>query len=116
MGLQIIEKEAQADGIVYQVAILVVYQGLIVLVSDDQFAIGSIAIAASSVDPTIISAGVFPLIGAKNEYSAKVIGERIARTTKKLVLTSVKLKQESVETLQIVLNLLDQALKEIPNE
>ncbi|MHA2059640.1 MAG: hypothetical protein ACW976_02540 [Candidatus Ranarchaeia archaeon] len=116
MGLQVIEKETQTNGIVYQVAVVVIHQGLIVLVSDDKLAIGSIAIATSPVDPTLMSAGVFPVIGAKNEYSAKVIGERIARTTKKLVLTSVRLKQESFETLQIILNLLDQALEEIPKE
>ncbi|MHA2406938.1 MAG: hypothetical protein ACXACA_01005 [Candidatus Ranarchaeia archaeon] len=113
MGLQVVEKEARADGIVYRIAVVVLHRGLIVLVSDDKLAIGSLAIATSSLDPSITSGGVFPVIGAKNEYSAKVIGERISRTTKKLVLTSVRLKQESYETLQTILKLIDQALEEI---
>jgi len=116
MGLQVIEKKTESDGVVYQVAVVVVHKGLIVLVSDDKLTVGSIAIATSHMDPTIVSAGVFPVIGAKNEYSAKIIGERVARTTKNLVLTSVRLKNETYEVLQTVLKLIDLALDEIPVE
>jgi hypothetical protein len=114
MVLQVIEKESKSNDEVYIVAVVVLHQGLIVLVSDDKLAIGSLAIATSSTDPATTSAGVFPVIGAKNEYSAKVIGEKIARTTKKIVLTSVRLKHESYEILQVILKLIDQALMEVP--
>ncbi len=113
MPLQMIEKRAVKGDTVYQVGLIPVQKGLIILVTDDQFSIGSIAVAVPSADPVSSSAGVFPVIGARNEYSAKVISEKITRKSKRIVLAIVRLKQETYENLQAVLELIDLALEDL---
>jgi len=116
MPLQVIEKKIERNGVVYQAALIVVHKGLIVLVSDDQFAFGSIAIASPTMDQYISRGSVLPVVGVKNEHSARIISETIARKTNRLVLGIVRLKNEKYDVLQAVIKLIEEVLKDVPRE
>ena len=102
MSSSFVEREITYEDYILKIGVLPVHNGFIILVSDQELSIGSISIGAPKANVFSLPS-FFSIIGKKNERVANIVSERIANKTEKLVLSVIRLEQENVNVIQLII-------------
>jgi len=114
---KIIREETKIGDNVYSAVLIEVKNGYIVLLSEGQDNVGTLAVSvpqtSGMVGPPLSSA----LLGERNVMLARMLAERLANSLRKMVLVSVFVKTtKEAEAGRTFLRLLEKTLKKIVGE
>jgi len=106
-----LEQQVKTPHATLQVGLLILRTGVIVLVSDADLALGSIAISTPSIFPSSTPYSLVPIIGMKNQSITRLIGEHVTQRYGITALAIVHLKNEDFSIVKSAITTIDKMIE-----
>ncbi|MBS7656745.1 hypothetical protein KEJ33_02330 [Candidatus Bathyarchaeota archaeon] len=114
---RVIREETKVGDNVYSVVLIEAKNGYVVLLSEGQDSIGTLAVSVPQTPGMIGPPLSSTLLGERNVTLARMLAERLANSLKKIVLVSVFVKTATeAEAGRMFLGLLEKTLKKLVRE
>ena len=114
MSSKFIEQEVKYENSILKIGVLPVHNGFIILASDQDLSLGSISIGAPKTNVFSLPS-FFSIIGKKNQQVANIISERFANKTEKIVLSIIRIEDEKVEIIKIIIEEVEKIISNLGN-